>query len=124
MPKFSIDKLNELKNAKKYTLKFISIESGIPQSTISKIFGGFNKNPTIDALQKIAKVLGCGVDDFIEYEEEPKSPYYLDRKTGQMAQEIYENPNLRILFDASKNLSPEDINAIVEVAKRIQATKK
>lgn len=124
MPKFSIEKLHEVKNSKGLTLKEISEITQIPHSTISKIFGGFNKNPSIEAVQKIANALECGIDDFIEYEQQPKSAYFTDRQTGRIAQDIYENPDLRILFDASKNLSPEDIKAVVEIAKRIQSTKK
>lgn len=124
MPKFSIEKLNEIRNSKGYTLKELAELTQIPHSTISKIFAGFNKNPSIDSLQKIANVLECGIDDFLNYDIEPKSPYYADRQTNKIAQEIYENKDLRILFDASKNLSPEDIQAIIEIAKRIQATKK
>lgn len=124
MPKFSIEKLNEIRNSTGYTLKELAELTQIPHSTISKIFAGFNKNPSIDSLQKIANVLECGIDDFLDYDIEPKSPYYTDRQTNKIAQEIYENKDLRILFDASKNLSSEDIQAIVEIAKRIQATKK
>ncbi len=123
MPKFSIEKLNEIKNSKDLTLKEIANITGIPHSTISKIFGGFNNNPSIDTVQKIANALECGIDDFIEYDVLPKSPYYTDRQTGKIAQDIYENPDLRILFDASKNLAPDDIQAVVEIAKRIQSTK-
>ena len=123
MPKFSIEKLNEIKNSKNLTLKEIADITGIPHSTISKIFGGFNNNPSIDTVQKIANALECGIDDFIEYDVLPKSPYYTDRQTGKIAQDIYENPDLRILFDASKNLAPDDIQAVVEIAKRIQSTK-
>nr|DAY57643.1 MAG TPA: helix-turn-helix domain protein [Caudoviricetes sp.] len=124
MPKFSIEKLNEIRNSKGYTLKELAEMTDIPHSTISKIFAGFNKNPSIEAVQKIANALECGIDDFIEYESEPKSPYYTDRQTGKIAQEIFENKDLRILFDASKDLSPEDIKAVVEIAKRIKSTKK
>ena len=124
MPKFKIEKLNEIRNSKGYTLKEIAEITEIPHSTISKIFAGFNKNPSIETVQKIANALECGIDDFIEYENPPKSPYYIDRQTAKIAQDIYENPGLRILFDASKNLSPEDIQAVVEIAKRIQSTKR
>lgn len=124
MPKFSIKKLNEIKDSKGYTFKEISEMTGIPHSTISKIFGGFNNNPSIEAVQKIANALECGIDDFIEYEVQPKSPYYIDRQTGKIAQDIYENPDLRILFDASKDLSPEDIQAVILIAQKIKSTKK
>ena len=38
MPKFSIEKLNEIRNSKGYTLKELAEMAGIPNSTISKIF--------------------------------------------------------------------------------------
>lgn len=126
MNSFELDKnkLNTLKNSKGLTLKEISAQTELPISTVEKIFSGANTNPSLKTLRALAKVFDCTLDDIIGYDVEPTSPYYLDRKAGQMAQEIYDNPNLRILFDASKNLAPEDINAIIEVAKRIQATKK
>ena len=91
---------------------------------MSKIFAGINNNPSIETVQKIASALDCGLDDFIEYEVEPKSAYYTDRQTAKIAQEIYENKNLRILLDAGKDLSPEAIKSIIEIANQIKSTKK
>ena len=91
MPKFSLEKLNEIKNSQYLTFKDIAESTGIPYSTVSKIFGGFNPNPSIESLLKIAEALECGIDDFIEYEKNPKSPYYSDRQIDKIAQEIYEN---------------------------------
>lgn len=116
MPQFSIKKLNEIRASKNYTLKDIAAATEIPLSTISKIFAGIHKNPSIESVQKIAKALQCGIDDFIEYEEEPSSAYYLDRKTGEIAQEIFENPDLRILLDASRKLTPEEMQIVINVA--------
>ena len=124
MPKFSIKKLNELKDAKGYTIKELAQITEIPHSTMSKIFAGINNNPSIETVQKIASALDCGLDDFIEYEVEPKSAYYTDRQTAKIAQEIYENKNLRILLDAGKDLSPEAIKSIIEIANQIRSTKK
>jgi len=31
---------------------------------------------------------------------------------GQIAQEIFENPDLRALFDASRNATPEDLEIV------------
>ena len=77
MPKFSIEKLNEIRNSKGYTLKELAEMTDIPHSTISKIFAGFNKNPSIEAVQKIANALECGIDDFIEYcKNEKNSIFY------------------------------------------------
>jgi hypothetical protein len=37
-----------------------------------------------------------------------------------MAQEIYEDENLQVLFDASRNAKPEDILAVADILKRMQ----
>ena len=46
MSKLSKEKLNEIKRSKNYTSKEIALKTGIPRSTIEKIFGGFSQNPT------------------------------------------------------------------------------
>ncbi len=120
MDELSKEKLNIIKNSKNFTNAKIAELTGIKLSTIDKIFSGANKNPTLDTLKKIAKILDCSIDDFINYEEEPTSPYYLDRKTGELAQEIHDNPDLRILLDASKDLSPEDLKTVITIAQKIK----
>ncbi len=110
------------KKLRKMTNKTLAEATGLPEGTISRIASGQTKEPTLKTLRLLAKALDCTIDDLqtggtIE-------PYYLNQETADIAQDIYENPNLRILFDASKNLSPEDIQAVVEIAKRIQSTKR
>ena len=93
----------------------------LPVNTISRISSGATKEPTLKTLKKIAKALDCTIDDL-----QPggtTEPYYLDEETAQLAQEVYENPNLRVLFDASRKLSADDIKAVIEIVKRMQATK-
>lgn len=41
-------------------------EAGIAYNTVVKIESGENKNPTIDTLSKIAKVLGVSVDELLK----------------------------------------------------------
>jgi transcriptional regulator with XRE-family HTH domain len=42
--------------------------------------------------------------------------YYLDPETAAIAQEIYDNPDLRILFDASRKATADDLRKIKEMA--------
>ena len=124
MPEFSIDKMKDILKTKGYTYDDLAEKTDISKSTISKIFGGFSKNPTLKFLKSIAKALDCSIDDFFEWEEEPTSPYYLDRKTAKLAQEIFENPDYRILFDATRDLTPEQVQAVISVANSIKGTNK
>lgn len=106
----------------KMTNKTLAEATGLPVGTISRIASGETKEPTLKTLRLIAKAFNCTVDDL--QGGGTVEPYYLNQETAELAQKIYENPDLRILFDASENLSPSDIHAVVEIAKRIQSTKK
>jgi len=46
--------------------------------------------------------------------------YYINDETRQMAQEIYDNPDLRILFDATRKITTEDIKAVIEIVNRMR----
>ena len=118
MPQLSKEKLNELKQRNNYTIKIIAEKTGIPKSTLAKIFGGFNKNPTIDSLQKIAKALDCGLDDFIEYEEEPVSPDYTDRMVIKLAELVSERQEIKQLIEEAKLLTKDDVQILISMAKR------
>jgi len=48
--------------------------------------------------------------------------YYPDKETAELAQAIFENPSLRVLFDAAKDLTPEDIRIAVDMLKRFKET--
>lgn len=120
MHKLSKDRLNEIKQSKNYTIKDISEKTGIPQSTISKIFGGFNKNPTIDNLQKIAKVFDCSIDDFLIYDELPNALIHTDRIALKFSQDLQNKPILKILFDYARELADTDLELLVNLAKRLK----
>lgn len=124
MDELSKEKLQEIKNSKNLSNVKISELTGIPLNTIEKIFSGANKNPTINTLKKIAKVLDCTIDDFIDYEVEPTSQYYYDRQTAKIAEYIKNNDTAKMLFDNTKDMSPEIMLALIEVAKAMKYTKK
>lgn len=125
MSKLSVQKLNEFKKAKCLTNRKISEITGIPIATIDRLFAGSNTNPTVNILQKIAIVFECTVDDFIEYDKDsPLAEYYTNKETAKMVQEIFDNPEYRILFDATKDLTPEQVQAVISVANSIKGTNK
>lgn len=116
-----VEKLNLAKSAKCMTIKQIADKAGLSESAVSKVFSGLNDNPTLDTLQGIAKVLDCIVDDFLFVKDEQE--YYSDRRIALLAEELRDNPEKRMLLDASRDLTAEDINAVVEIMKRLKGTK-
>ena len=51
--------------------------------------------------------------------EEP-SKYYLDDEVAQIAQEVYERPELRMLFSASRKVSADDLKAVIAIVERMK----
>lgn len=46
--------------------------------------------------------------------------YYLNPETAKLAQAIHDDPDLRILLDASRDLEPEDIKFVVDLVKKLK----
>lgn len=116
MNRLSKEKLNFQKNKKKLTNQKISQLTNIPISNIDKIFSGANINPTLDTIQKIASVLDCSIDDFIDYQKEPVSPIYVDKATQKIAQEIMNSEKLKQLVNKSLSLDSQEIDLLIQIA--------
>ena len=41
--------------------------------------------------------------------------YYLNEETAKVAQEIFENKELRVLFDAARDANPEDLRTTYDM---------
>ena len=48
--------------------------------------------------------------------------YYIDRQTAEIAQRVFESPELRMLFDAATDCSPQDIQMATDMLKRFKET--
>lgn len=46
--------------------------------------------------------------------------YYLDPESERLATEIHNDPNLRILMSTVRKVPPEDIEALITIAKRLE----
>lgn len=76
-----------------------------------------------DKLQKIAEFLGVTTDQLtgVQTDEQPGG-YYINEDTARIAQQIFEDPYLRILFDAAGDSRPEDIQMAADLLKRLKKT--
>lgn len=88
----------------------VSKATGVTQTALSNWKSG-RSTPTTKTLQKIADYFGVTIDYLMTGEEkEDSGKYYLNEDTAEIAQEVFENKDLRVLFDAAKDASPEDLN--------------
>ena len=56
--------------------------------------------------------------DLMEDKKETTSNYYLDNDAAAAAQFLYENPDYKVLFDATRKVKPEDIQLVKELLDR------
>ncbi|KAA8502003.1 helix-turn-helix transcriptional regulator [Mediterraneibacter catenae] len=89
--------------------------AGITKSTFSDWKAG-RYTPKQDKMQKISDYLGVSVEYLMTGEEkEGGEKYYLNEETAEMAQALFENKDLRVLFDAAKDASPEDLKTTYDM---------
>ncbi len=90
-------------------------ETGITTATISNWKAG-RYTPKQEKMQKIADYFGVSVDYLMTgKEKEGGEKYYLNDETAEMAQHLFENKELRVLFDAAKDASPEDLKTTYDM---------
>lgn len=105
------ERIKEVAKVKGYSINRLEKELGYPRSSISK----YNKNvPSMEKIQKIADFLNVPITDITE--EEKTERYYINDETAQVAQEIFENKELRALFDVQKGMDPDDLRALHNMA--------
>lgn len=91
-------------------------ETGVSESTI---YTWKKKKTQCSAkLQKIVcEYFNISVDYLMTGKEKDDIPkYYLNDETAQVAQEIFENKELRALFDVQRDMEPEDLKALHQMA--------
>ena len=105
----------KLRDAKGMKDADVARETGITKSTFSDWKNG-RSNPKDAKLQKIADLFGVSVE-YIRTgkEKEGGEKYYLNEETAEMAQALFENKDLRVLFDAAKDASPEDLKTTYDM---------
>lgn len=87
-------------------------ETGLTTATISNWKAG-RYIPKSDKMQKIADYFGVSVEYLTTGEDrESGEKYYINDETAAIAQKIFENKELRLLFDASQDADPEDLKAV------------
>lgn len=99
-------------------------ERGIAISRLEKdlgfangYFGGLRKGSLpADRLQKVADYFGVSAS-FLMNGEHQSPGYYISMDTVAMAQELLSNRDLKLLFDAAKKATPDQLKLLQQIAK-------
>lgn len=111
MPEFK-DRLKQMRQSAGLTQSELAEKLGVSTSTVSMYEVGSRK-PSFEILEQLADFFNVDTDYLMG--KASRSVYYLDPETAKLAQELKDNPGQRTLFDASKDLSPDDIKVVMTV---------
>ena len=101
------DTIKKLCKGHGITVTGLEKELGFARGSLCKV--DTNK-PSMEKVQKIADYFNMSVSRLVEdSDEEGGETYYLNDETAKMAQAIFENKELRALFDTARDASPEDL---------------
>ena len=75
------------------------------------------KTPRMDKVDSMCKIFNCNRSDLIEDKPETHEQpnYHLDEDAREAADFLHKNPEYKVLFDASRNISKEDIEFVAKM---------
>lgn len=89
-------------------------------TTIQKWESGVSE-PSVSMVKKIADIFGVTMDQITNDDlSDFTSSYYLDPEAAEIAQEVQARPELKILFDASRKVSADDLNFVIGMIDRMK----
>lgn len=117
------------------TLQVFADRAGLTKQYISMLENNKNsKNgkpiiPSLETLRKLASAMYMNIDTLVatlDGEQDVSlqtkdAGYYTDPEVAEYAEELRTNPKYRLLFDASKDLSKEDIDFVVNMIEQLKA---
>lgn len=111
MSESSYDRIKSLCDENGIAVTALETRLGYGRGYIGKM--RHTKKIPSDRLKEIADYFGVSVE-YLMTGEAPEG-HYINEETAQAAQEIFENKELRLLFETARNSDPEDIKAVHEM---------
>lgn len=116
------DRINALCKERGISITALEEELGFGRGSIGKLKKGTTMSSA--RLQKIADRLETTTDYLLNgvQTSEHITAYYEDQRAYELAKKIFENQRLRMLFDAAEDVDPEDLELVINMAKRFKRT--
>lgn len=112
------DRIKMLCKQKGVTVTGVEKELGFARGSLCKVE---TNKPSMEKVQKLAKFFDISVEYLTTGEEkETVEPYYINDDARELAQFMFENPEYKVLFDASRKVKKEDIEFVKQMIDRMR----
>ena len=112
-------KLKKLIEKRNTNVNALANRVNVKPTTLYSIIERDNTKVDIDVLIAIAKVLAVPVEYFSD-NYVPADSYYSNPETARLAEEAANDPDMRLLLDAKRDLSPEDLQYVISLIKHLK----
>ncbi len=104
----------------------VAQKTGVGRSILSDWKTG-KHSPNKKNLSIISNFFGVSMEYLMtgqnsEKESEEGKKYYFSDATAELAQELFENSDMRLLFDAAKDSNPKDLQTAADFLRRLKET--
>ena len=106
------ERLKELRTRRGLSQAELAKRLGISSSTISMYEVG-EREPNFEMLELLSDFFNVNLSYLMG--EEDGSTYYLDPEAAELAKEVFEREELKVLFDAAKDVPKEDIEFVIRM---------
>ncbi|EEJ51887.1 DNA-binding helix-turn-helix protein [Oribacterium sinus F0268] len=93
---------------------------GVSNTSVNNWTKGYN-TPRMDKIDLICSFFHIRREDLLT-DTPQEQTYYTNPETVKVAQEIFDNSDLRVLFDAAKDSSPEQLKLAAEMLRQFKKT--
>lgn len=111
-----LEVIQKIKKEKGLTTEMISKLSGVPVGTLNKILNGETKDPKLETLKAIARVLGCTLDDFDDVTTTMNSLLYDEEELVEIYRDLTKENKEKVLQIASALLTTQKGDEIIRLA--------
>lgn len=105
--------LRELMDGSNNTQEDIAKICGVSQQTVSDWLTG-KKYPRMDKVQSILDHFNIPMTALVNDGKGQTEQYYLNPETAELAQMLHDNPQYKVMFDATRDLDPESVKKIID----------
>ena len=110
------EKVTELRTKKGMSQSELERQANLSKGTITN---WKYRNPNMTSIEKVANALGCDVAYLAT--DDTNQTYYLNEETAKLAQEMFEDEDMRSLFDMKRKMPPERFKAHMDFIKNLYA---
>ncbi|MDU5915454.1 MAG: helix-turn-helix transcriptional regulator [Negativicoccus succinicivorans] len=114
-------RLRELRIQVGLTLDEVGKRIGVSKQAIYKYETGITTNIPLDKIEELAKLYRVSPAEIMGWGDDEEN-YYHDPEAAALADMIKDNPRYRVLFEASRNLSADDVNFVIDMIKKLAKT--